>query len=131
MKTGNAMIEEIREHFSDYWYGVNDEKLENNGSKIDDISRFDDDNIDALLKHLDEAYIEDDYIEEPKLFSNINLLIKELCELSYYDIEVNQVPLKIDGKEKLLYKLGVRAPADRVLSQYEIDTLIRSLKAAS
>jgi hypothetical protein len=62
------------------------------------------------------------------LYSSLGAVIHKLIELSYFDITVEEVPLRIDDIKKTYYKVNISAAPDKVLSQGEIDILVRSLK---
>ena len=113
--------------------------------------------IDALLERLDNDYDKEEYKyfmrpldkEEKKninnklrrlfdeknridtdgvsLYSNMGAVINKLKELSYFDIDIEEIPLRIDDIEKTYYKVKVSAAPDKKLSQGEIDILVRSL----
>lgn len=113
--------------------------------------------IDALLERLDNDYDKEEYKhfmrpldkEEKKevnnklrrllnekhrvdtdgvsLYSNMGAVINKLKELSYFDIDIEEIPLRIDDIEKTYYKVKVSAAPDKKLSQREIDILVRSL----
>lgn len=91
------------------------------------------DEIDKLLEYLANDYDEDndnieDNQEKLNLFSSKDEIIKELCKLSLYNITIDEVPLIIDGTKKTYYSLRAVVPANKVLSQGEIDVLVKSLK---
>ena len=120
----------------------------------DDYSDMD---IDALLERLDNDYDKEEYKyfmrpldkEEKKninnklrrlfdeknkidtdgvsLYSNMGAVINKLKELSYFDIDIEEIPLRIDDIEKIYYKVKISAAPDKKLSQGEIDILVRSL----
>lgn len=113
--------------------------------------------IDGLLERLDNDYDKEEYKhfmrpldkEEKKeinnklrrllnekhkidtdgvsLYSNLGAVINKLKELSYFDIDIEEIPLRIDDIEKTYYKVKVSAAPDKKLSQREIDILVRSL----
>ena len=61
------------------------------------------------------------------LYSNLGAVINKLKELSYFDIDIKEIPLRIDDIEKTYYKVNISAAPDKKLSQREIDILVRSL----
>ena len=65
--------------------------------------------------------------DHPILYSNLGAVINRLKELSYFDIDIEEVPLRIDDIEKIYYKVKISAAPDKKLSQGEIDILVRSL----
>ena len=96
-----------------------------------DEEKDEDDNIDidALLKHLSNDYDKEDRINTNGvyLYSNLGAVINKLIELSYFDIDIKEIPLRIDDIEKTYYKVNISAAPDKKLSQREIDILVRSL----
>ena len=99
----------------------------------DDNDEDDGDSLDKLMEYLANDYDKDEdnikYNQEKlNLFSSKDEIIKQLCKLSLYDITIDEVPLIIDGTKKTYYNLRAVVPADKVLSQKEIDVLVRSLK---
>ena len=99
----------------------------------DDNDEDDGDSLDKLMEYLANDYDKDeDNIEDNQrklnLFSNKDEIIKQLCKLSLYDITIDEVPLIIDGTKKTFYNLRAVVPADKVLSQGEIDIIVKSLK---
>lgn len=82
--------------------------------------------MDALLEAIN-GNVEDNQ-EKLNLFSNKDEIIKQLCKLSLYDITIDEVPLVIDGTKKTYYNLRAVVPANKVLSQGEIDIIVKSLK---
>ena len=103
-------------------------ELEDYLEDIVDVSEEDDDvmTIDEIAALF--AVNGEDNQEKLNLFSSKDEIIKELCKLSLYDIIIDEVPLIIDGTKKTYYNLRAVIPADKVLSQGEIDILVRSLK---
>ena len=113
--------------------------------------------IDALLERLEDDYDKEDYkyfmrpldkkekknindklrrllneknridTDGVSLYSNMGAVINKLKELSYFDIDIEEIPLRIDDIEKTYYKVKVSAAPDKKLSQREIDILVRSL----
>jgi len=99
----------------------------------DDNNEDDEDNLYRLMEYLANDYDKDnDNIKDNQgklnLFSSKDEIIKELCKLSLYDITIDEVPLIIDGTKKTYYNLRAVVPADKVLSQGEIDIIVKSLK---
>jgi hypothetical protein len=123
----------------------------------DDNDGDDGDSLDKLLEYLDNDYDKEDYQyfmrplnkEDKKnmnnklrrlfdeknridtdgvsLYSNLGAVINKLKELSYFDIDIEEIPLRIDDIKKTYYKVKVSAAPDKKLSQREIDILVRSL----
>ena len=101
----------------------------NYDDESDDNDEDDGDNLDKLMEYLANDYDKDeDNQKKLNLFSSKDEIIKELCKLSLYDITIDEVPLIIDGTKKTYYNLRAVVPADKVLSQKEIDVLVKSLK---
>lgn len=92
-----------------------------------DEEKDEDDNIDidALLKYLSNDY--EINTNGVYLYSNLGAVINKLKELSYFDIDIKEIPLRIDDIEKTYYKVNISAAPDKKLSQREIDILVRSL----
>ena len=90
--------------------------------------------INTLLRGINDKderykeYLDKKYKTPSKLFSSKDEIIKELCKLTLYDITIDEVPLIIDGTKKTYYNLRAVVPADKVLSQGEIDIIVKSLK---
>jgi hypothetical protein len=123
----------------------------------DDNDGDDGDSLDKLLEYLDNDYDKEDYkyfmrpldkkekkninnrlrkllneknridTDGVSLYSNMGAVINKLKELSYFDIDIEEIPLRIDDIEKTYYKVKVSAAPDKKLSQREIDILVRSL----
>ena len=101
----------------------------NYDDESDDNDEDDGDNLDKLMEYLANDYDKDeDNQKKLNLFSSKDEIIKQLCKLSLYDITIDEVPLIIDGTKKTYYNLRAVVPADKVLSQKEIDVLVKSLK---
>ena len=94
----------------------------------DDNDEDDGDNLYKLLEYLANDYDKDENNQKLNLFSSKDEIIKQLCKLSLYDITIDEVPLIIDGTKKTYYNLRAVVPADKVLSQGEIDIIVKSLK---
>jgi len=94
----------------------------------DDNNEDDEDNLYKLMEYLVNDYDKDENNQKLNLFSSKDEIIKQLCKLSLYDITIDEVPLIIDGTKKTYYNLRAVVPANKVLSQGEIDIIIKSLK---
>ena len=119
----------------------------------DDIVEDDGDSLDKLMEYLANDYDKDedykhgvlneremdallgainDNVKDDRrklnLFSSKDEIIKQLCKLSLYNIKIDEVPLIIDGTKKTYYNLRAVVPADKVLSQGEIDIIVKSLR---
>lgn len=134
--------DEIAQIFAVDWNDESDDNDEDDGDSLDKLMEhlandYDKDEeykygvlnkkeMDALLGAINDN-VEDNQ-RKLNLFSSKDEIIKQLCKLSLYDITIDEVPLVIDGIKKTFYNLRAVVPADKVLSQGEIDIIVKSLK---